>query len=60
VLWSVSEPGLGIAHSKYWHDVEASAIADGVFVKSQGGGGVILVELDGEDGARRSRHDRKR
>jgi outer membrane protein assembly factor BamB len=54
-LWQHREPGLGIAHSKYWHRVQVHDVARRLVVTSQAAGGRFVVELDHELGTVRSR-----
>ena len=56
--WHRDLPGLGIAHSKYWHRVTAIEIGDAVRVVSDAAGGQWAVELDAGSGAVRRRVDR--
>ena len=55
VEWTRREPGLGIAHSKYWHRVSARTFGERLIFASQGAGGAFLVELDPATGDRRER-----
>lgn len=53
--WRHVDPGLGVAHSKYWHRVYVRTTGDAVFVVSQAAGGNFVVELDAATGERRRR-----
>lgn len=53
--WRHVEPGLGVDHSKYWHEVQARAVPDRLLLTSQAAGGAFVVELDPATGDRRER-----
>jgi outer membrane protein assembly factor BamB len=55
VAWRRSLPPLGIAHSKYWHEVVAVARGDALVVASHAAGGQWLAVLDGTNGEVRQR-----
>ncbi|MFY9342679.1 MAG: hypothetical protein WAT39_09330 [Planctomycetota bacterium] len=55
VVFGCELAGLGIAHSKYWHDVRTFAGNRGLVVTSHDAGGQWLAELGGDDGRQLAR-----
>ena len=52
VRWNAEIHGLGVSHSKYWHDIHATVHGDRVTIRSQASGGSFFEVLDLKTGRR--------
>lgn len=58
-LWARQLPGLGVPHSKYFHNAYARSRGEVVDIISQGSAGAFVVTLETDTGQQRSRFDVK-
>lgn len=59
-VWERTIAGLGIGHSKYWHEAIAQPIGGELVVTSHAAGGSFVTVLDPQTGAVVARRDQKR
>lgn len=59
-VWQRTVAGLGIGHSKYWHEAIAQAVGGALVVTSHAAGGSFVVVLDPATGEVQQRHEAKR